>query len=182
MIEKLPGLGNEAYPLALWLRNLTLEAVESLLDDLQQLEPEIIVMLARQYSMNGSAVCSTSAVAEPSAPIASAPPNPEGSAPTRASSGEPRSVTPSAPPPITDVMRQQAGAALFAISKLPDADRITAITSLPGVGDIAYPVARGAGHITEGSLDAFIAGLETKAPQILVELARQHGMNGSAGA
>jgi hypothetical protein len=125
----------------------------------------------------------SAAAVAPAAPLGVPTPGParvdvEPRAPTE----PPRPLSPTLLPHVTDAMRKHAGAALLAISKMPDADRIAAITTLPGVGDLAYPVARGVGQITERSVDAFIAGLETKAPEILVELARQHGMTGSAGA
>ncbi len=79
-------------------------------------------------------------------------------------------------------MRKDAGTAILAIAKLPDPDRIAAITTLPGVGDLAYPVARAVGYITEAGLEPFITGLEAKAPEILIELARQYSLNQAGGA
>jgi len=79
-------------------------------------------------------------------------------------------------------MRQDAGTALFAISQLPDVERLAVIAALPGVGDMAHLIARAVGSLTQEAVEPFLDGIQRKAPELLVALARQPTMPGTAGA
>jgi hypothetical protein len=182
VLAKLPGVGDTAYPLARAIGCLTQASVQPFVDGLQHDAPELLMALAHRHTMNGSALGSTSAVAEAPSPVASAPPAPEASAPPRAPSEAPKPTTPTATPPITEVMRQHAGAALFAIAPLSEAERLAVIDALPGVGNHAYPIARAVGSLTQESVESFLDALQHLEPAIIVTLARRHTPNESAGA